>query len=139
MSFEMMIQKIIEKKPALRKKYTQHDPYIEVSNLISAARIYKGFSQEELAKLVGAKQSSIARLESGRFLPNVTSLDKIAKALGSYLIIRFGFMEEIPAPTYILNIVVATHGTGRSSVVSNPITASDNASTLLPISLSNHN
>lgn len=133
MSFETIIQKLIEKKPTFKKEYLRHDPYIEVSNLITAARIHKGLSQEGLARLVGGKQSSIARIESGKFLPNVASLDRIAKALGSYLVIKFGFMEETSVPTYVLNIVIDS-AMSRSSIISSQNTISNDASTSLPIS-----
>lgn len=94
MSFDSIIQKIIKKKPSFRKAYLEHDVHMEVSNLITAARIRDGLSQKELAKLVKTQQPSIARLEGGKFLPNVGFLDKIAKALGTHLIIRFGFMTQ---------------------------------------------
>jgi transcriptional regulator with XRE-family HTH domain len=133
MSFDTIVQRLIKKKPSFKKEYLQHNPYIEVSNLITAARIYKGFSQEELARLVGGKQSSIARLESGKFLPNVASLDKIAKALGSYLVIRFGFMEEAPVPTYILNITTIDSSIGVPNIISSQNTISGDANASLII------
>ncbi len=127
MSFETIVQKLIKKKPSFKKEYLKHDSYIEVSNLITAARIHKGLSQDGLAKLVGGKQSSIARLESGKFLPSVTSLDKIAKALGSYLIIRFGFMEEISVPTSVLNITTINSSIEAPNIISKKNTISNDA------------
>ncbi len=41
----------------------------EVSNLITIARLKAGLTQEELARLIGTKQSSIARAENGKTLP----------------------------------------------------------------------
>ncbi|KKS37969.1 MAG: hypothetical protein A3G49_01280 [Candidatus Sungbacteria bacterium RIFCSPLOWO2_12_FULL_41_11] len=99
MSLDSIIQKIIAKRPSFKKIYLDHDVHVEVSNLITAARIHGGFSQKDLAKLIKTQQPSIARLESGKFLPNVGFLDKIAKALGTYLIIKFGFMDKADTVT----------------------------------------
>jgi len=41
------------------------------------------------ARLIGAKQSAIARLESGRHNPSVRLLGKIATAIGKKLSIKF--------------------------------------------------
>src|SRR3989338_2509383 len=100
MRFDIIVQRLLERKPAFRREYEKHDSRMEVSNLITAARIHKGLSQKELAKLVKTKQPSIARLESGKELPSVSFLDRIAKALDTFLIIRFDFMEEKGTPTY---------------------------------------
>lgn len=94
MRLEDLIRRLAEKNSEFRERYLEHDPHIEVSNLVTAARIRYGLSQEALARLVETEQPSIARLESGKYLPNVSFLDRIAKALETYLIIRFGFMEE---------------------------------------------
>ncbi|MFY9462616.1 MAG: helix-turn-helix transcriptional regulator [Candidatus Sungiibacteriota bacterium] len=94
MRFEDIIQRLAEKRPGFKKELQRYNTYSEVSNLITAVRIHKGLSQKELAKLVKTKQPSIARLESGKELPSVSFLDRIAKALNTFLIIRFDFMEE---------------------------------------------
>ena len=109
MSFDTIIQNLIERKPKFKKIYTDYDIYSEVSNLITAARIHYNLSQEKLAKLTKTEQPSIARLESGKFLPSVTSLNKIAKALGTSLIIRFGFMEEEKTLTYSFNVLSSSY------------------------------
>lgn len=108
MLFDVIIQKLLEKKSSFKKEYKKHDPHIEVSNLITAARMHKNLSQKDLARLVKTKQPSIARLESGKFLPNVSFLDKIAKALDTHLVIRFGFMEEPKVFTFVLNVLDTT-------------------------------
>ncbi|MCR4418613.1 MAG: helix-turn-helix transcriptional regulator [Clostridia bacterium] len=42
-------------------------------------------TQEELAKRAGVPQSVIARLESGRHLPSLRSVQKIARKLGLHV------------------------------------------------------
>ena len=67
----------------------------ETSQLITEARLYKNLSQEALADLVGTHQPSIARIESGASLPSLSFLERIAEAIGTYLIApKFGFMVE---------------------------------------------
>ena len=49
-----------------------------------------GLSQAQLAAQVGTKQPGIARLESGRVVPSLELLQKIAVAAGRKLEVRFG-------------------------------------------------
>ncbi len=53
------------------------------------ARTAAGLTQAELAERMGAKQSFIARLESGRMLPSVRTLQKFAAATGTKLRVQF--------------------------------------------------
>ena len=50
------------------------EPAYQVARL----RILRGLAQKQLAELVGAKQSSIARLERGATPPNLFFLSKVA-------------------------------------------------------------
>jgi transcriptional regulator with XRE-family HTH domain len=45
-------------------------------------------TQEQLAELVGTKQSNISRLESGEYNPTIEFLSKVAQAMGKTLEIR---------------------------------------------------
>ena len=47
----------------------------------------KGISQRQLAALTGIKQPAIARLESGRSVPNITTMNKLLAPLGYTLTI----------------------------------------------------
>lgn len=67
-------------------KLDKPDFDFEVSNLITIARLKAGFTQEALAKLIGTKQPSIARIENGKSLPTLRFLKKVAKAVGMQLI-----------------------------------------------------
>ncbi|MHB1294979.1 MAG: helix-turn-helix domain-containing protein [Anaerolineae bacterium] len=61
----------------------------ELAQQVVLARNQRGLTQEELAQRIGTKQSSIARLESGKAAPRAATLEKIARALGCRLTIRF--------------------------------------------------
>lgn len=71
-------------------EYKRLEPrYQMVSQLIEARR-KKRFTQEHLAKLVGTKQSSIARLESGETNPTLEFIEKLVHALDSKIVIQIG-------------------------------------------------
>ncbi|SPF37083.1 Helix-turn-helix domain protein (modular protein) [Candidatus Sulfopaludibacter sp. SbA4] len=71
--------------------------------LASAAmdvRSRAGLTQEALARKMGTTQPVVARLESGRGHPSMRTLDRLAKATGSRLII--GFAPIALAATHLL-------------------------------------
>ena len=79
---------------------TGNDLAFELSNLVTHARLYAGISQAELAKRIGTKQPSIARVENGNVYPSMNFLEKIARAVNTYLIPpRFAFMDSLEANT----------------------------------------
>jgi len=63
--------------PEFRKAYEDLEPAYQVARL----RIMRGLTQKELADLVGTKQPSIARLESGSDLPRLSFLQRVVEAL----------------------------------------------------------
>ena len=60
----------------------------EITKAIICERIKRKLTQAQLATKAGLKQPSVARVESGN-MPSITTLNKIAKALGTRLEIRF--------------------------------------------------
>ena len=60
-----------------------------VGSAVRAARLRAGVSQVELAERAGTSQPSVARLERGQVSPTVMTLDRIARALGTDLVIDF--------------------------------------------------
>ena len=66
-----------------------------VANAVSAARAKSCLSQKELSKLTGIDQSDISKIERGLSNPSISTLERIAKALGGNLSIDILF----PTPT----------------------------------------
>lgn len=50
-------------------------------NKIKIMRVTKGFSQEDLARLSGVDRSYISQIETGKKIPSLALLERIAKAL----------------------------------------------------------
>ena len=75
--------------PDAFSRYERARTAIMVGSAVRAARLRSGVSQAELARRAGTSQPSIARLEKGQVSPTVISLDRIARALGSELVIDF--------------------------------------------------
>ena len=72
-----------------------------ISQLISA-RLEKGLSQEQLAKLIGTQRSNICRIESGTQNLTVDMLLKITSALGKD--VNFSLEERIEPMSNIYNL-----------------------------------
>jgi ribosome-binding protein aMBF1 (putative translation factor) len=75
--------------PEAFARYERARTAIMVGSVVRAARRKAGLSQVELARRAGTSQPSIARLERGLVSPTVISLDRIARALGTELVIDF--------------------------------------------------
>jgi len=81
--------------------------------MVLEARILVGITQEELAKRIGTKQPSIARLENGMYLPSLSFMQKIANALETYLIPpKFGIVEK--HTTFLVDSKAGKRQTGKS-------------------------
>ena len=78
------------KKEALKNKkikavYAAIEPEFRVIAALIKRRLEKGYTQHELARRVGTKQSAIARLESGMYNPSLDFLKKVTSALDAQL------------------------------------------------------
>ncbi len=60
-----------------------------VANALASARAKANMSQSELARVTGIDQADISRIERGLANPSVSTLERLAKGLGSKLIIKF--------------------------------------------------
>lgn len=55
---------------------------MSIGDIIKEQRLRKGMTQEELAEAMGYSRSLIARMETGRTVPNINEIKEIAKILG---------------------------------------------------------
>jgi transcriptional regulator with XRE-family HTH domain len=62
---------------------------LEAGYQITRLRIQRGLTQAQLAKMVGTRQPSIARLENGSSVPSLSFLERIAGALDAVIELRF--------------------------------------------------
>ena len=80
-------EKELLKNPKFKKEYYDSDDItFVISEMVIDARIEKGLTQKQLADKIGTKQSSIARLEAASYLPSLSFLKKIARALDANLL-----------------------------------------------------
>lgn len=97
-------QKIKDAERKLTLKDRQDISFVssQISQMVRLSRIQKGYTQKQLADKMGKKQSSVARLETGKYPPTISFLNDIAKALDTYLIEpRFHSIESYYANEYI--------------------------------------
>ena len=84
------------KKPAYRAAYESLEKEYAIASAVIGLRARAGLTQEELAQRMGTTQPVIARLESGRIRPSISTLERLAKATGSRLLVSFE--PIIPTP-----------------------------------------
>jgi DNA-binding XRE family transcriptional regulator len=61
---------------------------LEPGYQIARLRIARGLTQTQLAELVGTRQPSIARIESGKSLPSLSFLERVATVLNARVEVR---------------------------------------------------
>lgn len=69
----------------VRRNYDMLGSEFAVIELLIQKRMKRGFTQADLAKKIGTKQSAISRFESGSYNPTLTFLGKVADALDAQL------------------------------------------------------
>src|SRR6266581_3694376 len=77
------------KEPKYRKAYEALEEEFLLASAVIEVRNRAGLTQEELARKMGTTQPVVARLESGRGRPSMRTLERLAKATGSRLLISF--------------------------------------------------
>ena len=83
-SFNKYLQKVIEKDPSIKSGVEFESWLFELGFNIAKLRKEKNYSQEEFAKKLGMKQSTIARIESGQNM-RCSTLWEISEELGEEL------------------------------------------------------
>lgn len=74
--------------PETRAEYEALEPEFAIARELIAARTRAGLSQAEVAERMGTSQSTVARLESGRSLPSLRTLERYANATGSRTVVK---------------------------------------------------
>jgi ribosome-binding protein aMBF1 (putative translation factor) len=77
------------KEPKYRKVYDALEEEFEFASAVLDVRNRAGLTQGELARKMGTTQPVVARLESGRTRPSLRTLQRLAKATDSRLLISF--------------------------------------------------
>ncbi len=75
--------------PKYRKAYEAVEEEFALASAVIDVRTRAGLTQEELARRMGTTQPVVARLESGRGRPSMRTLERLAQATGSRLLIGF--------------------------------------------------
>jgi DNA-binding XRE family transcriptional regulator len=73
------------KDEAVAEELAKNESEYQMLRELIRARVDKNLTQEQLAELVGTKQTNISRLESGRYNPSLKMLKKVAEAVGKKL------------------------------------------------------
>lgn len=84
MEYAQLKRKLLKDKK-VRAEYEALGPEFLLIKSIIQKRLQKKWTQHDLARRIGTKQSAIARLESGRYNPSIAFLKKVAWALNTRL------------------------------------------------------
>ncbi len=76
-------------KPAARAGYEKAELAYELGRQVRELRESHGLSQRQLAERMHTTQSVIARLEAGGSKPSISTLERVASALGASVDIHF--------------------------------------------------
>jgi ribosome-binding protein aMBF1 (putative translation factor) len=76
-------------EPDYRKAYDALEGEFGLAKAVLRARNRVGLTQAELARKMGTTQPVLARLEGGRARPSMRTLERLARATGTRLLIRF--------------------------------------------------
>ena len=76
-------------EPDYRKAYDALEEEFALAKAVIEARNRAGLTQVQLARRMGTTQPVVARLEGGRTRPSLRTLERLARATESRLLIRF--------------------------------------------------
>ena len=74
--------------PSTRAAYEAQADEFAVARELIAARTQAGLTQADVAERMGTTQSTIARLEGGKAVPSMRSLQRYAQAVGCRAVVR---------------------------------------------------
>lgn len=81
------------KKPKYKRAYDTLEEEFVLAGAVMDVRNRAGLTQEELARRMGTTQPVVARLESGRSRPSMRTLERLAEATKSRLLISFAPLD----------------------------------------------
>jgi transcriptional regulator with XRE-family HTH domain len=84
------------REPKYRRAYEALEEEFTLASALIDARSRAGLTQQELARKMGTTQPVVARLESGRVRPSMRTLERLAEATGSRLLISFEPRDASP-------------------------------------------
>ena len=67
----------------------EYDIDVEVRDLVISTRSAANLTQKQLAQRSGVSQSNISKIENGNYQPSLSTLKRIAGALGKRLVVSF--------------------------------------------------
>jgi len=76
-------------EPEYQRAYEALEGEFGLAKAVLQARNRVGLTQAELARKMGTTQPVLARLEGGRARPSMRTLERLARATGTRLLIRF--------------------------------------------------
>ena len=85
---EQSIQNWKHSNPELALTFDQDYASFKIGVLLKQAREEAGLSQEELARMIDTKRTAISRLENHAQDVKLSTLEKVARALGKNLELR---------------------------------------------------
>lgn len=77
-----------EHYPQLKEDIEFNEMWIQTLGPIIQKRKQLGLSQRDIARMIGMPQSTIARIESCKTIPNAETLYKLVNALGMTIIVK---------------------------------------------------
>jgi len=75
-------------RPDTRAEYEAQAAEFEIASELIAARARAGLTQVEVAQRMGTTQSTVARLEGGKDMPSLRSVQRYAEAIGCRAVVR---------------------------------------------------
>ncbi|WP_404785420.1 helix-turn-helix domain-containing protein [Altericista sp. CCNU0014] len=85
-------------KPAVKAEYDALETEFDVARHVIALRKATGLNQRDFADRVGIKQPQLARIESGKQMPKLETLMKLAAGAGYAIEVHFVSADESSVP-----------------------------------------
>lgn len=99
---DRLTEKLLKQDPSFKEEMEKADQAWDIALQLFDLREKMGLTQTELAKLVGTKQSNIARIESADYTGyTLKTLEKVTKALKARLEIKIISQDNYELPNHL--------------------------------------